>query len=176
MSERAAIRFQTKPNMRVLGKLGVTDLFDKDAAGDAFDPNYKGRAGLSDDGVLYSRQGQYIGRIEGDTEDFYKKLLKNKSVQRAASDAGFDKFTKKNAGQILVNQFLKGNSVEQLRKKNEETDAGLTEFDMNRLLEKDRAKYDRKLQSVRNAGLAEVESLRGEYNVYSGLTQGFFSG
>ena len=41
MSERAAYRFQTKPNIRVLGKLGVTDLFDKDAAGDAFDPNYK---------------------------------------------------------------------------------------------------------------------------------------
>jgi hypothetical protein len=47
---------------------------------------------------------------------------------------------------------------------------------MDRLLQKDQAKYDRKLQRVRNAGLAEVEKLRGEYNVYSGLTQNFFSG
>ena len=170
-------QFKTKPNINFLKKLGFTDLFDQDAAEKYQHKSYDGTGGLDNNGTLFTKHGEYIGRLDGGADgSFYRKLLKNKQVQEAAYDAGFDKLTKQNVDSVFVNRLLASNTAKKLAEKDEATDPGPTEFDMERLIQKDQAKYDRKLQQVRNAGLAEVESLRGEYNVYSGLTQGFFSG
>ena len=172
-----AKRFKTDPNVRLLKKFGFTDLFDEDAAAKYTPTDYDGKGGLDENGNLFTKAGRYIGRLaDGADSSFYKKLLNNKRVQEAASDAGVDKLTKKNVDNIFVNRLMSGQTAKKLAEQAEATDPGLTGFDMDRLLQKDQAKYDRKLQRVRNAGLAEVEKLRGEYNVYSGLTQNFFSG
>ena len=101
--------FKTKPNVSILRRLGFTDLFDKDAAAKYGGGFEEGKSGLTDDGVLYNRQGQYIGRLDGGADgSFYRKLLKNKDVQEAAHDAGFDKLTKGNVASVFVNRYLQG--------------------------------------------------------------------
>jgi|AACY02.7.fsa_nt_gi hypothetical protein len=160
-------QFKTQPNIKLLGRLGFTNLFDP---GKGIEAPESGKQ-FDDQGNIFTRDGRYIAQLQGGiNQKSLNKLAANKQVQEAAYNAGFDELGGKKAANVFINRVLGGNTAKKLAEQDTGVDEGLTPFEYERIAAQEDAKYNRKIQRVRNAGLAEVERLRGEYNVYSGLT------
>ena len=100
MSMDLAGQFKTQPNIKLLGKLGFTNLFDPGKDVQAPEGNKQ----FDDQGNIFTRDGRYIGQIQGGvTQKFLNKLSDNKQIQEAAHDAGLDELGGKSTLKVFVN-------------------------------------------------------------------------